>query len=249
MSSRLRLAVPAFATAVVASLAIAAPAAQAADCAGAGLQPSSATMSIVSSATLCLLNNERTTRGLAPLSSQPLLAGVATAYSQSMVVDRFFAHVSPAGQQLSQRLTGYVAGAQDWAIGENLAWGEGAKATPAQTVDAWMNSEGHRANILSGEFREIGIGIVNGTPIGSPPATSATYTTEFGRASSPAPAPTPAATTAVAASVSAATKREIKASCRRSTKRTKSSRARKTRVARCVSTKLRTVARRAQSRA
>lgn len=247
MSTRLRrLSVPAFATAVVASLAIAAPVAQAADCIGADLQPSSATMSVVSSATLCLLNNERTTRGLAPLSSQPLLAGVATAYSQSMVVDRFFAHVSPAGQLLSQRLTGYVAGAQDWAIGENLAWGEGQKATPAQTVDAWMNSEGHRANILSGEFREIGIGIVNGTPIGSPLATSATYTTEFGRVSSPAPAP--AATNAVAASapvVSAATKGRIKAACRRSAKRTKSSRARRTRVARCVSTKLRTIARRA----
>ncbi len=248
MSTRLRrLSVPAFAAALVASLAIAAPAAQAADCAGADLQPSSATMSVVSSATLCLLNNERTSRGLSSLSTQPLLASVATTYSQSMVDQRFFAHVSPAGELLSTRLKGYVAGARDWVVGENLAWGEGAKATPAQIVDAWMHSDGHRANILNGEFREIGIGIVNGTPIGSQPATSATYTTEFGRADMPASAP--AATTAVSASTpiaSAATKRRIRASCRRSAKRTHSSRTRKTRVARCVSTKLRTVARRAQ---
>ena len=51
-----------------------------------------------------------------------------------------------------------VGGLRRWAYGENIAYGEGSRGTPKQIVDAWMHSSGHRANILSGTFRDIGVG-------------------------------------------------------------------------------------------
>ena len=73
----------------------------------------------------------------------------------------------------------YVKPGQGWTLGENLAWGSYQLATPKSIVRSWMNSPGHRANILNGRFREIGIGVVDGAPV---PGTShaATYATSFG---------------------------------------------------------------------
>jgi hypothetical protein len=164
--------------------------------------------------------------------------------------------VSASGQTLAQRLGAYLAPAQAWAIGENIAWGEGTMAAPRAIVDDWMRSDAHRVNILAPNFREIGIGIVNGSPSGSAPASSATYTTEFGlRATVPAPreqGPTPAIGVTpsppparaakppkAAQRVSAAAKRRIDAQCRRIVRRTRSSRARKARFDRCVRARLR----------
>ena len=64
-------------------------------------------------------------------------------------------------------------------IGENLAWGSGERSTPRSIVRAWMNSAGHRHNILNGRFREIGIGVVDSSPV-STANRGATYTTTFG---------------------------------------------------------------------
>src|SRR5919107_1385530 len=63
-------------------------------------------------------------------------------------------------------------------VGENLAWGQGNLATPRAIAVAWMNSPGHRHNILQPEFTEIGVGIVPGTP--GDATWGATYTTDFG---------------------------------------------------------------------
>ena len=71
----------------------------------------------------------------------------------------------------------------DYDLGENLGWGSGSMATPAEMVDAWMHSEGHRSNILYPRYREIGIGVTLGAPQELQPGETgaATYTTEFGR--------------------------------------------------------------------
>ncbi len=100
-----------------------------------------------------------------------------------MVSERFFDHTTPAGvddgrphppHRLHQR-------ARSWALGENIAWGTGSLATAAQIHRSWMNSPGHRANILKRSFREIGIGIESGLPVRLSAAQSgATYTTDFG---------------------------------------------------------------------
>jgi len=133
-------------------------------------------------------SGRRGAQGLPPLTREPVLERLATSYSQAMVDQRFFSHTSPSGEVLRQRLDSYVGTAQTWDIGENLAWGEGSLATPAGIVTGWMNSPGHRANILNANFREIGIGVVAGTPVGSAPNDSATFTTEFGSRVLPATA-------------------------------------------------------------
>jgi uncharacterized protein YkwD len=171
----------------LAALALLAPSpatAQSPDCAGADVLPTPASLDAARDATLCLLNAERQERGLRPLRQNDKLGVAAESYSREMVEHKFFAHVSAAtGSTLRDRVsaTTYLRGASGWQLGENLAWGSGELSTPARTVVAWMRSPGHRDNILTRRFREIGIGIVAGAPTRVPDSLSAaTYTTEFG---------------------------------------------------------------------
>jgi uncharacterized protein YkwD len=168
-----------------AAAALAAPAgaqasAQDAACPYADSVPTAATIAQASQATLCLLNDERATAGLHPVAETPGLTQPSAAYSARMVAESFFAHVSPDGGTLVDRLTAarYIAPDGDWTVGENIAWGQSELATPRNIMIAWMNSPGHRHNILTGEFTEIGIGIALGTP--GDPSWGATYTTDFG---------------------------------------------------------------------
>jgi uncharacterized protein YkwD len=201
-----RRAVTLLATAVVA---LAAPAgahasAQTAACAGADLVPDAGNLAQVGQATLCLLNDERAAAGLRPLAYSAALTQPSAAYSTRMVSENFFAHESPDGSTLESRLTAarYIAPDGDWFVGENLAWGQDNLATARNIAIAWMNSPGHRHNILEAEFTEVGIGIVPGTP--GDPTRGATYTTDFGDASHAAA--TTASTAAVARAASAGAK-------------------------------------------
>jgi uncharacterized protein YkwD len=169
----------------VAVAALAAPAgarasAHDAPCPGADVVPTSGTIGVAAHATLCLLNNERAAAGLHPLTEAPGLTQPSAAYSARMVAENFFAHVAPDGATLTDRLeaSGYIDPDGDWTVGENLAWGQGDLGTPRNIAIAWMNSPGHRTNILTGEFTEVGLGIVPGTP--GDPSWGATYTTDFG---------------------------------------------------------------------
>src|SRR5205085_12226997 len=107
----------------------------------------------------CLLNAQRAGHGLRPVHSNGKLARAARGMVGLMIKQRFFAHTTPGGRTLVDRIrpTGYMRGR--WQLGENLAWGSGAFATPASIVNGWMHSPGHRANILHAAFRDIGIGI------------------------------------------------------------------------------------------
>ena len=58
----------------------------------------------------------------------------------------------------------YVREDQGWALGENLAWGTGSLGTPRGAVQAWIESPGHRANILRRTYRELGIGVATRRP-------------------------------------------------------------------------------------
>ena len=170
---------------VLTCAALALPAtASAAACAGADVVPVAGNLGQVSSATLCLLNAERTSRGLGRLRADRQLAKAARRFSAHMVRERFFGHVSPAGSTLSSRVRGgtsYLRGSvRTWSLGENLAWGVGERATPRTIVRAWMDSPGHRENILEDRFRHIGIGVVTGAPADTRGRAAATYTTDFG---------------------------------------------------------------------
>src|SRR5215210_2616180 len=161
------------------SLGAASPA-QAADCAGADLVPNAGNLAQVADATHCLLNEQRAAAGLAPTRQNAKLAQAGAAYSGRMVAERFFGHVAPDGEELSTRLlrARYIAAADDYTIGENLAWGQGELATPRAIVVAWMNSPGHRANVLRPQYAEVGLGFVFGTP--ADPSQGATVTAEYG---------------------------------------------------------------------
>ncbi|HUR86322.1 MAG TPA: CAP domain-containing protein [Solirubrobacteraceae bacterium] len=157
--------------------------AAAAPCANADLVPTAANVAQVRSATLCLINRERTSRGLRRLRHDGQLRKVAESYSAQMVTHGFFAHVGHDGSTLKSRIVGatkYLKQAASWSLGENLYWGSGQRATPQGSVQGWMNSPGHRRNMLDRRFKDIGIGIALGAPqdVGGTPA--ATYTTEFG---------------------------------------------------------------------
>jgi uncharacterized protein YkwD len=154
-----------------------------AGCTGVNTMPSSANIAAIRHTTLCLLNRIRRAHHRHRLRNNPALQLVAQRYSQLMVADRFFDHVSPTGATFVQRIrqTDYLASAASWSLGENLAWGSGFYATPRETVNSWMHSPGHRHNILEPRYREIGIGVAPGTPTDAGGVPGATYTTEFGK--------------------------------------------------------------------
>jgi len=178
------------AVAALAALALCAPAtAHADDCAGADLVPAADNVAVVGQATLCLLNQQRAAQGIGALVENAALSSASTGYSQRMVAQGFFAHESPDGGTLVGRLTGagYLGGDDAWVVGENIGWGQGTLATPRSMVDAWMHSPGHRENLLSGDYTEVGLGLALGTPVDQ--TWGATYTTDFGAgAKAPAPA-------------------------------------------------------------
>lgn len=102
-----------------------------------------------------LTNAERAKVGLNPLEMYSPLMAAAKAKSQDMANLGYFSHTSPTyGSPFDQMR---AAGIQYKAAGENIAQGQ---RTPEQVVNAWMNSPGHRANILNPNFTHIGVGFV-----------------------------------------------------------------------------------------
>jgi uncharacterized protein YkwD len=172
----------AVALAAALSLLLAAAPTASAACRNARATTESATNHALVRATLCVLNVHRARHDLGALRLNRKLSTAARRHSRAMVRERFFSHESPNGASFVDRIraTGYLEGAQSWSAGENIAYGSGTRSTPRSIGRAWMNSPGHRANILSESFVQIGIGIASGTPVG---AGGATYTTDFGRRS------------------------------------------------------------------
>lgn len=102
-----------------------------------------------------LTNAERTKAGLAPLQIDNAVMASAHAKSADMAKNNYFSHTSPTyGSPFDQMK---AAGISYRSAGENIAQGQ---QTPEQVVQAWMNSEGHRANILNSSFTHIGVGYV-----------------------------------------------------------------------------------------
>lgn len=111
-------------------------------------RPLSAAQQIVN-----LTNQERLRAGCAPLTVNVQLTQAAQGHSQDMALRDFFSHTGSNGSSPADRInaTGYR-----WSRwGENIAAGY---STPAAAMNAWMNSSGHRANILNCNFTEIGVG-------------------------------------------------------------------------------------------
>jgi uncharacterized protein YkwD len=152
-------------------------------CAGAALTPRDEPgRALASDAVLCLVNRERTSRGLGALRPSALLAAAATGHSADMVASKYVSHTGSNGSVVRQRIaqTGYLRSANGALFGETIAWGAGPYATPAQLVASFLASPEHRRTMLDKRFREVGVGLVLGVPI--PNANGGdTATLDFGR--------------------------------------------------------------------
>ncbi len=104
-----------------------------------------------------LVNVERAKYGLAALREDAALTRTARMKSQDMRDNRYFSHNSPTYGTPFQLMK--AQGVTYRTAGENIAMGY---ATPAAVVNAWMNSSGHRANILNAAYTRIGVGYVSG---------------------------------------------------------------------------------------
>lgn len=102
-----------------------------------------------------LVNVQRTQNGLKPLTENWELSRVARYKSQDMVDNRYFSHTSPTYGSPFQMIRDF--GISFRRAGENIAYGQ---RTPQAVVNAWMNSSGHRANILNASYTQIGVGYV-----------------------------------------------------------------------------------------
>lgn len=100
-----------------------------------------------------LVNEIRRENGLKPLTANWELSRIARYKSEDMANNRYFSHTSPTYGTPFQMIRSF--GLTYRSAGENIAYGQ---RTPAAVVDAWMNSSGHRANILNPSFTQIGVG-------------------------------------------------------------------------------------------
>ena len=110
---------------------------------------------------LAQLNVVRRKHGLVPLKPSRPLAAAADAHSTAMGRHGFFAHDSKDGTEFWQRVRRFYgpSGYRSWSVGENLLWASG-ELDAAEAVRLWMRSPGHRKNILTARWREIGLSAV-----------------------------------------------------------------------------------------
>lgn len=140
-------------------------------------------LSSLESGVLQQLNAIRVQHGLVPLKLSPSLTASSEQHSREMAADGYFQHASHDGTSFWKRIgtTYSEAGFRYWSVGENLLWSS-PEVDPAGAVKLWMNSPEHRANILTAEWRQIGVaavhvdsapGVFNGQPV-------TIITTDFG---------------------------------------------------------------------
>ncbi|MBD9732667.1 CAP domain-containing protein [Streptomyces sp. H28] len=103
---------------------------------------------------IALVNQERAAAGCSPLTANARLTRAADDYSDVMAASGVMSHTGPDGSTMTTRVE--AAGYQWSTLGENIARGQ---ADAASVMKSWMNSPGHRANILNCSFKEIGVGV------------------------------------------------------------------------------------------
>jgi uncharacterized protein YkwD len=124
-----------------------------------------------------LHNQTRASNGLATLCVHEALTQAAQYHSQDMIDKGYFSHNSYDGESYSARLERFGYDSYE-EVGENIAWGTGTNAYPDSTFQSWMNSSEHQENILSPNYREVGIGTATGECEGYSGCTM--YTVDFG---------------------------------------------------------------------
>jgi uncharacterized protein YkwD len=113
-------------------------------------------------ALLAQINAFRAANGRGPLRLSPALTRAASGHSGQMVRRGFFSHNSASGASFSQRIARFYPsrGYRRWSVGENIVWG-GPDIAAASAFRMWAASPMHRANMLSAQWNEIGVGAVH----------------------------------------------------------------------------------------
>jgi uncharacterized protein YkwD len=113
-------------------------------------------------ALLAELNAVRRAHGLSPLRRSGDLATAAAAHSRAMAQFGFFQHESRDGSSFARRVQRfYTPSGRGWSVGENLLWA--TRLSAAAAVSMWMQSPPHRRNILTPQWREVGLSAVKAT--------------------------------------------------------------------------------------
>ncbi|WP_373534286.1 CAP domain-containing protein [Microcoleus sp.] len=142
-----------------------------------------------------LTNIERSKLSLSPLTLNTQLLNAAETHSQNMALQDFFSHTGKDGSSFTSRITTTGYKFADGAAAENIGVGY---STPEQVVEGWMNSSGHRTNILNPNLKEIGIGyyfLANDTgSVNFNHYWTQVFATSLDGSVTPAPTPTPTPT-------------------------------------------------------
>lgn len=116
-----------------------------------GMQPGNGSVDAFTARVAALVNEERARAGAAPLRVDSRVEAAASVRARE--IERSFSHTRPDGSSFNFALA--QSGAAFTGAGENIAYGQ---RTPEEVMKSWMNSQGHRANILNKNFTAIGVG-------------------------------------------------------------------------------------------
>jgi uncharacterized protein YkwD len=130
----------------------------------------------------CLINHTRKRRHLPRLRGDYYLTVAAQGHSDAMASQNFFAHDGMDGTPVTRvRAAGYLASARgNWSVGENLGFGTGRLGSPMAIFRSWMRSPEHRSIIFMRGWRQLGVGLSHGSPVGADGLNMGTYTVDFG---------------------------------------------------------------------
>jgi uncharacterized protein YkwD len=124
-----------------------------------------ASLNLQAQAMYCLINYARERSGRAALRPTALMESAARK-ARDILGCQQFSHTA-CGRDFAFHIRAVGYGGSCWGAGENLAYGTGAFGGPRSIMSGWLNSSGHRQNMLASYFRDYGIGLLRGTLSGS----------------------------------------------------------------------------------
>ena len=149
-------------------------------CQGGTVPAASQTAVQARAAMVCLINKKRARNHAKSVREHPMLDSASLTHTEAMTAENFFSHDGDGTPASRAANAGYTAGARAWGVGEDLFWGIAGLSTPRATVNAWMHSSEHRTVLLSKSYRQVGVGVDQGSPAGVDTGLTGTYTALFG---------------------------------------------------------------------
>jgi uncharacterized protein YkwD len=149
-------------------------------CPGVNLSAAGQATAQARASVVCLINKKRARNHVKPVRENPLLDAAAQTHTDAMTSQNFFSHDGDGTPASRASNAGFMTGARAWGVGEDLFWGAVKRSTPGATVNAWMHSAEHRSVMLSRSYRQIGVGVDQGSPAGPDDTNTGTYTGLFG---------------------------------------------------------------------